>query len=148
MPSAETIVVLIRKSLLTLNDAIQTGNFTVLRDVGAPGFRGANSASRLSQIFSSLASQEVDLSGAATGAPQLSEAPVINPKTGLLLLKGWFPGQPLQINFELAYQSVSGSWRLFGIAVKPKVSKSVALPAAAPSPPSKIDPKKGMSTPQ
>jgi hypothetical protein len=38
MPDAEKIVLLLRSTPLTLNDAIQTGNFTVLRDVGAPGF--------------------------------------------------------------------------------------------------------------
>jgi hypothetical protein len=49
MPDAEKIVLLLRNTLITLNDAIQTGNFTVLRDMGAPGFRDANSAGRLSQ---------------------------------------------------------------------------------------------------
>ena len=38
MPDAEKIVLLLRNTLITLNDAIQTGNFTVLRDRGAPGF--------------------------------------------------------------------------------------------------------------
>jgi hypothetical protein len=51
MPDAEKIVLLLRASLLTLNDALQTGNFTVLRDMGAPGFRDANTAARLSQSF-------------------------------------------------------------------------------------------------
>ena len=36
MPDAEKIVLLLRTSILTLNDALQTGNFTVLRDMGAP----------------------------------------------------------------------------------------------------------------
>ncbi len=40
MPTAEQIVILIRSSLLTLNDAIETGNFTVLRDRGSPSFQG------------------------------------------------------------------------------------------------------------
>src|SRR4051812_23617793 len=61
-PDAEKIVLLLRTTLVTLNDAIQTGNFTVLRDVGAPGFRDGNSAARLSQSFSDLASKGVDLS--------------------------------------------------------------------------------------
>jgi hypothetical protein len=36
MPDAEKIVLLVRTTLITLNDALQTGNFTVLRDIGAP----------------------------------------------------------------------------------------------------------------
>ena len=58
MPDAEKIVLLLRTSILTLNDALQTGNFTVLRDMGAPGFRDANTAARLSQSFSDLASKK------------------------------------------------------------------------------------------
>lgn len=60
MPDAQKIVLLLRSTLLTLNDAIQTGNFTVLRDVGVPGFRDANSPARLSQAFSNLTNQGVD----------------------------------------------------------------------------------------
>lgn len=128
MPGAEQIVILIRTAVLTLNDALQTGNFTVLRDVGAPGFRESNSAARLSQVFSNLAQQGFDLSAVATMAPQLAEPPAIDPKTSMLHIKGWFPGQPLQIDFELLFQPVAGRWRLFGISVNPTVPKA---PAAA-----------------
>ena len=47
MPEAERIVLLVRTTLLTLNDALLTGNFTVLRDVAAPSFGQLNSAARL-----------------------------------------------------------------------------------------------------
>jgi hypothetical protein len=120
-------VLLLRSTLLTLNDAIQTGNFTVLRDVGAPGFRDANSPARLSQAFSNLASQGVDLSAVTVIAPQLTEAPALDQQKGMLHLKGYFPGQPVQINFEVLYQSVGGRWRLFGLSVQP------GTPAPAPA---------------
>ena len=35
---AETVLLLIRSTLISLNDALQTGNYTVLRDLGAPSF--------------------------------------------------------------------------------------------------------------
>jgi len=37
-------------NLLTLNDALQTENFTVLRDRGSPNFLGANSAGSCSEF--------------------------------------------------------------------------------------------------
>jgi hypothetical protein len=129
MPDAEKIVLLLRNTLITLNDAIQTGNFTVLRDRGAPGFRDANSAARLGQIFSSLASPGVDLSVVSVISPQLTEAPALDQDKGMLRLKGYFPGQPVQINFELLYQSVAGHWRLFGLSVQP------GNPTPPPQPP-------------
>jgi hypothetical protein len=119
MPDAEKIVLLLRSSLLTLNDALQTGNFTVLRDMGAPGFRDANTAARLSQSFADLASKNVDLSAVSIIAPQLSEPPALDQAKGMLRLKGYFPGQPVQINFEMLYQAVDGRWRLFGLSVQP-----------------------------
>src|SRR5262249_53335111 len=119
MPDAPKIVLLLRSTLLTLNDAIQTGNFTVLRDVGAPGFRDANSPAQLSQAFSSLASQGVDLAAVTVNARQLTKAPALDQQKGMLHLKGYFPGQPVQINFEVLYQAVGGRWRLFGLSVQP-----------------------------
>jgi hypothetical protein len=109
----------LRTTLVTLNDAIQTGNFTVLRDVGAPGFRNANTPSRLSQAFANLASQGVDLSAVTVIAPQFAETPALDQQKNMLHLKGYFPGQPVQINFEVLYQSVGGHWRLFGLSVQP-----------------------------
>ncbi len=119
MPDAEKIVLLVRTTLLTLNDALRTGNYTVLRDKGAPGFRDANSAARLGQIFSSLAASGLDLSVVAVMTPQLSEAPVLDQAQGTLNLKGYFPTKPTQIDFEVLYQSVGGHWQVFGLSVQP-----------------------------
>jgi len=119
MPSAETIVLLLRNTLITLNDALQTGNYTVLRDRGAPGFSNANSAAKLSQIFANLQSRGIDMSVVSVLTPQLTEAPTLDQKAHMLRLKGYFPSQPVQINFEILYQVVGGRWRLFGMAVTP-----------------------------
>jgi hypothetical protein len=56
-------------------------------------------------------------------SPQLTEAPSLQEK-GMLHLKGYFPGQSVQINFEVLYQSVGGRWRLFGLSVQPASSAS------------------------
>jgi hypothetical protein len=119
MPDAQKIVLLLRTSLTTLNNALQTGNYTVLRDMGAPGFRKANSAARLSQIFVNLVEKNVDMSVVSVQAPKLSQAPTLDQQKGMLHLKGYFPGQPTQINFELLYKAVAGRWRLFGMSVQP-----------------------------
>src|SRR5262245_18979278 len=129
MHDAQKIVLLLRGTLTTFNDALQTGNFTVLRDVAAPGFREINSAARLSQIFSSLVQQGVDLSPVTVITPQLAEAPTLDQQKGMLHLKGYFPGQPVQINFEMLYQAVNGRWRLFGLSVQP--ASSTTAPQSA-----------------
>lgn len=50
-----------RATLIALNQANQTGNYTVLRDLGAGDFRNVNDASRLGAIFQVLREQAVDL---------------------------------------------------------------------------------------
>ena len=44
------VLILVRSTLLALDQANKTGNYTVLRDLGAPGFQ-TNTAARLAEIF-------------------------------------------------------------------------------------------------
>jgi len=136
MPDTDRIVLLVRTALLTLNDALRSGNFTVLRDVSAPAFREANTAAQLARIFTSLQTQKIDLSAVATMVPKLSETPVIDDHQ-LLHIKGYFPGHPVQINFNLIFQVVLGHWRLFGLSVNPVTTS----PTSAKAPPKRPLPK-------
>ena len=43
------VLILVRSTLIALDQANKTGNYTVLRDLGAPAFQ-ANSAARLKQL--------------------------------------------------------------------------------------------------
>lgn len=136
--SIEQVLYLIRTTLLTLNDANRSGNYTVLRDLAAPDFQARNTAADLSQIFSDLRRRNFDLYGAALLAPQLTAAPA-HDSSGKLRLTGFFPTRPLQIGFDLTYQVVGGQWRLFGISIAtPEVPSVQAQPSkeapAAPSP--------------
>jgi hypothetical protein len=108
---------LIRSTLLTLNDANRSGNYSVLRDLAAPGFQQKNSAADLALIFSDLRRRNFDLFAVALAAPQLAAAPARDHQ-GMLRLTGLFPTRPQQINFDLLFQDVAGQWRLFGISVQ------------------------------
>ena len=107
---------LIRSTLLTLNDANRSGNYTVLHDLAAPGFREKNSAADLALIFSNLRRRHFGLFAVALAAPQLTAPPHIE-NNGMLRLTGYFPTRPLQIKFDLLFQNVGNEWRLFGISV-------------------------------
>jgi hypothetical protein len=130
IPSADIIVILIRSTLLSLNDALRTGNYTVLRDLASPSFREANNAGRLHQIFSNLSAQRIDLSAVAILSPKLAQAPGID-RDKRLHIAGYFPGEPIQIDFELVFEAVASQWRLFGVSVNP--TKSVSADAAPPA---------------
>jgi hypothetical protein len=123
------VLILVRSTLLALNQANETGNYTVLRDLSAPGFRDPNTAARLGEIFASQRAQKLDLSGVAVIDPQLTLLPQIEPN-GLLHMAGFFPSVPSQVNFELLFAPVEGRWRLFGLSVSVGSSTPVA-PAPA-----------------
>jgi hypothetical protein len=132
--SLEQALYLIRSTLLTLNDANRTGNYTVLRDLASPDFQNKNTAADLSDSFADLRRRHFDLFSVALAAPQLAAAPALD-GNGMLRLTGFFPTRPQQINFDLLFQNVAGQWRLFGISVAtPQVSAQPA-PAPAPNPP-------------
>ena len=134
VPPAEKLVLLIRLSLLTLNDAVQSGNYTVLRDRGGPSFRQANSAAGLSRIFAGLEAQLPDLAAVAIMTPQLTAAEIVGPDQRLHV-SGQFPGTVPQIGFDLTYEPADGQWQLFGIAVgaaPPQAQAEAAQPPAAP----------------
>lgn len=121
-------LILIRTTLLALDQANKTGLYTVIRDLGSPAFQ-TNTAAKLSDVFSNLRRDKIDLSATAVLEPQLTLLPGIDPK-GLLQMAGYFPSVNEQIYFELAFAPVEGQWRLFGISVR----RAPAAPAAPTSP--------------
>lgn len=135
VPPPEVLVILVRSTLIALHHANATGNYTVLRDLAAPGFQAANSAAQLGQIFANLRAQRVDLAPVVLVTPELTQTPEIG-KDGMLKLVGVIPAQPQRIAFQLAFQPVGGFWRPFGIAIDliaAEKDKSAEKPATATS---------------
>jgi hypothetical protein len=118
------VLILVRSSLLALDQANKTGNYTVLRDLGAPSFQ-VNTAAKLAEIFAPQRNEKLDLSGVVAIDPQLTILPEI--ENGMLHMAGFFPSVPSQVNFELLFAPVEGQWKLLAI--------SIALGSATPAPP-------------
>ena len=123
MPDSLIINKLIWSAMAAVDQANQTGNYSVLRDLGAPGFQANNSAATLAQIFTNLRSQAVDLSYTLALVPTLEFPPAIT-QSGMLRIRGVFPLRPASIGFDLLYQNVNGQWRIYGIAVVPLVAQT------------------------
>jgi len=135
------VLILIRETLLALDQANKTGNYTVLRDLGSPDFQ-ANTAARLAEIFAQQRKDNVDLSGVAVIEPQLTLLPQIE-ANGMMHMAGFFPSVPTQVNFELLYAPAGGRWRVFGLSV----SFGQAAPAA-PQPPAPAAPQAAAPAPK
>ncbi len=118
VPDGRSLVILLRESLVGLDQANRTGNYGVFRDLGSPRFRNANTEARLAEIFSNLRKQAVDLRSVTVLTPRFTRQPFVD-KKNLLRLTGVFDMQPRPVTFDLAYELSGGQWRLFGIAVNP-----------------------------
>jgi hypothetical protein len=128
------VLILVRSTLLAIDQANKTGNYTVLRDLGAPGFQAANTAARLGEIFANLRRDRIDLSGVAVLEPQLTLLPEIE-SNGMMRMSGFFPSVPAEVKFELLYAPVDGQWKLFGVSVALGQSGPVAPQPAPAAPP-------------
>ena len=138
VPDGATLAMLIRSTVIALNQANLTGNYSVLRDLSAPAFQDGNSFADLATIFADLRGRQLDLAPVAVIDPRLFRPAVIDERK-MLRLTGFFPSQPEQVNFDLAFQRVDGDWRLFGIGLNtsrtdPSLSSNVspAVPSADP----------------
>ena len=116
VPSGPAQNVLIRRTLLTLNDANLSGNYSVLRDMAAPAFQDANNAAKLAAIFSGLRKNNIDIAPILLFDPKLVRPPEID-DNGMLRLSGYIPTKPQQVNFDMLFQRSKKKWLIFGLAV-------------------------------
>jgi hypothetical protein len=116
IPPAEVLLMLIRRTLLALHNANETGNYTVLRDLGALPFQRANTAARLAEIFQTQRKARTDLLPTLIATPKLTSTPGFT-ASNQLRLTGVFPTSPREVRFDLQFMVEDGHWRLFAIAV-------------------------------
>ncbi|MGF7147903.1 hypothetical protein FHS96_001512 [Sphingomonas zeicaulis] len=120
-------------TLVAIDHANLAGNYSVLRDLSAPGFQINNDAARLGQIFASLRAQNIDLSNSLLLTPSFTRTPALV-KPDVLRLQGYFGLRPTAIEFDLHYQWVQGRWRLFGVSINPVPLARVQPQGAKPPP--------------
>ncbi len=107
---------LVWSTMIALDNANRTGNYTVLRELGTPSFQSRNSQLVLSSVFSDLRDNRVDVGRAIMTKPTYYLPPTITAE-GNLRLRGGFEYRPQSIRFDLIYRNQNGGWRLHAISV-------------------------------
>lgn len=107
---------LVWSTLIAVDHANRTGNYAVLRDLGAPDFRNANDPAKLAAIFASIRERDLGLERVVLANPVYAEEPGLT-DTGLFEVKGSFPARPEGVSFELYFQHVEGDWKLYGLGI-------------------------------
>lgn len=124
---------LIWSTILAVDHANRSGNYSVLRDMAAQGFQINNNAANLAQVFAGIRDQRIDLSNVLLVPPTYTETPrQVAPD--VFEVKGVFQLRPTSIFFDLFYQWEQGRWKLYGIDIQP-VAMVSAMPGAPAEPP-------------
>jgi hypothetical protein len=110
---------LVRSTIVAFNQANLTGNFSVLRDLGSLEFQRVNTEQELAAQFSQFRALNLDIGLVTLYEPVFTPQPVID-QNGLMQLKGYFPTQPIRIEFDLVFALMEGRWRLQQISVNAK----------------------------
>lgn len=129
VPTPDVLLMLVRTTLVALNQANFTGNYSVLHDLGTPHLQATHSQAQLGIAFTNLREQKLDLSRVLLLSPDLTEPPSIS-SDGTLRMAGIFPTSPVQITFAMAFRPIAGIWRIEGLSVSTLPGPGVAAAIA------------------
>lgn len=118
VPDQLQLTRLIWSTMAAIHHANISGNYSVLRDIGATGFQAQNSAARLAEVFRGIREQRIDLSNTLLLGPTFTAQPTMV-SADVLRLEGLFGLRPVAVQFELFYQWSAGDWRLYGVSLQP-----------------------------
>ena len=117
VPSERALEVLVKTSLLSFNDANITGNYSVLHDKLSKPFRQEYPPEKLKEAFKEFSEKNIDIELIAALKPTY-EPPASIDSEGKLVVKGYFPTEPIRVNFNLAFIPSDGAWKLIRLNVK------------------------------
>ena len=121
-PDDHRLALLIYQAIAALDQANATGNYTVLRDLAAPGFRDRNTAAELGLAFAKYRELRFALAPVLLYEPRLTHPVVVT--DGLIRLRGYFPTRPVRVNFDLTFAHFDDDWRLHGLAIAPSEARA------------------------
>jgi hypothetical protein len=119
VPNSKEQEVLIKASLLTLNDANVTGNYAILHARLSKPFREQFSADRLKQSFKEFADKKTDWEAVVAMPPIPTESSYID-KNGALILRGYFDAGARHVIYELDFIPSEGEWKASNLSVSIK----------------------------
>lgn len=115
--NTELVVTLVRTTMVAVQQANFSGNYSVLRDIAAPDFQVKNTAADLARVFTNIRELKIDLGAAVLLDPQISRAELTPDKK--LYIVGAFSTKPVPVTFEMLFQPAPGVWRIYGISITP-----------------------------
>ena len=107
------LVGLIKSTIMALQHANQTGNYSVLRDLGTPVFRERFDQAQLTAVFYNLRSRGINFTPILFLPANLTKQPEMTEGNELHVV-GDFQTQPMRIQYDLLFLQIDGVWRING----------------------------------
>ena len=118
VPSERALEALVKTSLLSFNDANVTGNYTVFHAKLSKPFREQFPPERLKETFKEFSEKNIDIELIAALKPTYDRAADRSIPRASCVVKGYFPTEPIRVNFDLAFIPSDGEWKLIRLNVK------------------------------
>jgi hypothetical protein len=132
VPDQLSLAKLLWSTMSAIDHANKTGNYSVIRDLGSPGFQATNNAAVLANAFAGIRQQRLDLADTLLFEPAYEFAPGII--QGMLRMRGTFPMRPTGVAFDFLYEWHDG-WRIHGVALRPIATTLRPAPSRPPAQP-------------
>lgn len=126
LPDDFKINMMIRSTVIAINQANKTANYSVLRGLGSPRFQDANSAEKLANIFAALRKSKFDLSPVLFFTPTMQQLPAL--ENNELRLHGFFDTVPQRVHFDFLFENVDGEWMIYALNIGTQPSPAVSAP--------------------
>lgn len=117
LPTPMVEEVMVKTTLLTLNDANITGNYDVLYAKMSKPFREKLTADALKQGFKTFAGKHIDVIAAM---PIVVTSDAAIGYNGALMLRGYFNTTPSRLTYQLDFLVSEGEWKPVVIDVRIK----------------------------
>ncbi|MGE3829557.1 MAG: hypothetical protein AB7F76_01065 [Parvibaculaceae bacterium] len=114
--------------VIAVDQANQTGNYEVLHSLGSPKFQETTTTEVLAKSFEPMRKSGLDLSTVLLYKPRLSSKPEL--VNGVLRATGYFPTQPLKVNFDILWILKDQHLLLHGLILNPAKEEAQAAPAS------------------
>ena len=101
--------ILVRSVISALDNANETGDYSVLSALGTREFQKTNPPETLTKTFASIRSHVLNPILILT--PTYADQPIIGPQ-GVMQMRGHFDNGSERIRFQLQFQFESGRWRI------------------------------------
>ena len=134
-PDQLSALKILGSTIIAVDQADKTGNYSVLLGLGSAAFQSGNSAIGLGAVFDAFRRQRIDLSDVLILSPTYQIAPtMVGPDTFRMRGEYSLPRGPL--GFDLIYRWDNG-WRLDAISLLPPPTAATPAPPRSPAPPAK-----------